>query len=118
MQIQPWQGIICMKNLLAGVGHDDLGHLGKVDIRSAALHATSNHSDFISRLERRLVPAELFDQARRAAELSAPSYRFSRVVRHGHDDERMRIDELKLNNGSSKECQVVFVAAGISMVSE
>ena len=72
MQIQPWQGIICMKNLLAGVGHDDLGHLGKVDIRSTALNTTSDDRDFVARLQSRLIPAELFDQARRAAEFSAP----------------------------------------------
>src|SRR4030095_15556598 len=97
MQVQPRKSIGCLKDLLAGIGHNDLGLFGKVDIRSTALDAASDDSDFVSRLQSRLIPAELFNQSRRASKLCSPANRCARLVGHIHNDHRMGIDELKFN---------------------
>ena len=74
---------------LPGVGHDDVGALGQVQIRRAALQAPPDHRQLHPLLDRGRRPVELFDELLRAAELGLPAHRLSALF-HVQDDVRVR----------------------------
>src|SRR3954470_17963475 len=61
------------EDFFSAIGQDDIRFLRQIDIWSAALDAPACDRDFVSILQRRLVPAEVFRQRVSSAEFRLPT---------------------------------------------
>src|SRR5215216_4728869 len=77
-------------DLLAAVGHDDIGPLGQIDIRGVPFQLTSGHRQLHALLDHLRCPPELLDQLLRLAELRVPAHCLA-VLHHVENDVRVRI---------------------------
>src|SRR6188474_1104391 len=64
-------------NFFAGVGRHDIGALGEVQVRRAALQPAPDERQFHSRFDRRWCPTELLDQLLWATKLRLPADRLA-----------------------------------------
>src|SRR6185436_14728827 len=98
-----------------GVSDDDVGALGEVEIRSAALHAPADHRQLHPLLDGGWRPAELLDERLARPELGGPANRLAALIDVENDGD-VWIHHLNLDNGAGDGDDFLVVAIGVAMM--